>query len=462
MTDSLNVATFNLHHPANPSDDVVRHWGREFGSRTQILFMQEAHDHRRGRLLAEASNLPSFEAHEDVAIASIYPLGDVVRHTVMPPRGKLASRGSYIIAARVILPAGPCWVVSTHWGIRDDDDRIVEAWNSAPYRVQAARKILEIIGPPENDAIVGGDLNAFSGHGPQQQPGATQEVTILRESLVDPFTALELPNEVHHSNARIDYVLSRSLYGPVFYNTDFFTDPSDHPFVLVEFSCPWTQIGHTNGAVAMTSAELPAGMHLFCATRDGRIWMRPPSLEDMNWREIGRLDGAVAMAAAPTPAGLKLFCATNGDRLLETDISPGNLNWQDVGIAKNVVAMAACGTPDGLRLFCASRENILWARESVAGHAEWQNVGHANNVVALAGYSVRDIRSALFCITSDRRFWMRDAVLRQVDWKNIGFGVEATAMAPAVSSGRPILFCATGRDRLWACDIGRHFDQMNI
>src|SRR5262249_33420857 len=56
---------------------------------------------------------------------------------------------------------------------------------------------------------------------------------------------------------------------------------------------PWREIGHALGAVAMTSVR----DQLFLITRDGRLWMRPPVLQDVPWQEIGRFDGATALSS---------------------------------------------------------------------------------------------------------------------------------------------------------------------
>ena len=90
----------------------------------------------------------------------------------------------------------------------------------------------------------GGDLNAYSGVGPQDNDGlpgtpdfvgSASEIDFLRTRFSDPFIRMNLGNGDHCSNQRIDYIMSSGPYVPVKYETCFDATPSDHPFVLITF-----------------------------------------------------------------------------------------------------------------------------------------------------------------------------------------------------------------------------------
>jgi hypothetical protein len=119
------------------------------------------------------------------------------------------------------------------------------AQQRAPSRLLAAQTIINLISPSSRVVFVGGDLNAFSGFGPQDHDdnpatpdfsGSTAEVDLLRGRFIDPFVVMKQTNDVHCSNKRIDYVMASGAYIPIKYEACFReATPSDHPFVLVTF-----------------------------------------------------------------------------------------------------------------------------------------------------------------------------------------------------------------------------------
>ena len=101
---------------------------------------------------------------------------------------------------------------------------------------------IRVSGTPDL-VVVGGDLNAFAGSGPQDHDddpntadstGSTAELDLLKASLLDPYVYLAGPS--HCSNKRIDFILVQGAYIPTAYEACFSeATPSDHPFVLVTF-----------------------------------------------------------------------------------------------------------------------------------------------------------------------------------------------------------------------------------
>lgn len=233
--DIVTVGTFNLHNPGNYSDSVFERWGQTLGSQADILLLTEVRDRRVAELLASAAGKQFVTDYAGLAIASRAPLRNVRRETIDPP-GRLTSNDSNILSAQTDLGGYPHQVVVTHWGIRDANDEEFGPERSSPSRLQAAETILNLLEPKPAIVIVGGDLNAYSGIGPQEfGPGVgTAEVNLLRSELTDTFEFLALPNERHCSNQRIDYIFVRGPYRPIRYEACFLdAAPSDHPFVLV-------------------------------------------------------------------------------------------------------------------------------------------------------------------------------------------------------------------------------------
>jgi hypothetical protein len=244
--DTLRVATFNLYRPGHHADTTYTRWGRNLGSLADVLLLTEVEDRRIGELVAGAAGMAYMvllrDSNADVAIASRAPLRNVQRKVIDPP-GTLSSNDSNILSAETDLAGYPHAVVATHWGIRDANDVPAPGHEPSPSRLLAAQAILDLLPPPPAIALVGGDLNAFSGYGPQdhdgdlQTPdfvGGTPEVARLYTRLADPFVLLGVANAEHCSNGRGDYVLYCGPYAPVRYEACFAHDePSDHPFVLV-------------------------------------------------------------------------------------------------------------------------------------------------------------------------------------------------------------------------------------
>lgn len=235
--DQLRVGTFNLWNPGLHADDVFSRWGSDLGSKADVLILTEVPDRRRAKLLADAAGMPYVELMQDghfadVAIASRVPLANVQRHIIQPGN-------SLILSAEADFDGYPHLIVANHWAIRDAANVFFGPEQSAPPRIKAAQKVLDLVSQDSRIALVGGDFNAFSGVGPQDHdddpntpdfPGSTAEVVLLHGSLTDPFSA----NDQHCSNKRIDFVLFKGPYYPVRYDACFpEAAPSDHPFVLV-------------------------------------------------------------------------------------------------------------------------------------------------------------------------------------------------------------------------------------
>jgi endonuclease/exonuclease/phosphatase (EEP) superfamily protein YafD len=234
--DIVSIATFNMWQPGNHPDATYTRWGQQLGRHANALILTETPDLRRAQLVADAAGLPHVVFFNDVAIVSQAPIRDVKRHRVDPP-GNLTSNDSIILAAQTDLGGYPHQIIGTHWGIRDANDELFPAERSAPGRIEAAKKIVEMLDPSVPVTFVGGDLNAYSGVGPQRVPGSTAEVDLLRGALTDPYIAMSEPNDRHCSDQRIDYVMFRGPVSPIRYSACFpEAGPSDHPFVLVTFS----------------------------------------------------------------------------------------------------------------------------------------------------------------------------------------------------------------------------------
>jgi endonuclease/exonuclease/phosphatase (EEP) superfamily protein YafD len=239
----LRVGTFNLYNPRHHADTVFVRWGKTLGSKSEVLLLTEVPDQRRAELLANAAGMPYAvtDGPAGIAITSRAPIRNVQKQVINP--GTSAITNSYILSAISDIGGYPHQFIATHWS-RDRDDPNGAA-GSSPYRIRAAQSILDLILPTQDIAVVGGDLNAFSGFGPQdhdgnaQTPdfvGSTTEVDWLYSRLTDPFVVLQKQNDDYCSNSRIDYVLIKGPYLPVMYEACFpEDDPSDHPFVLVTF-----------------------------------------------------------------------------------------------------------------------------------------------------------------------------------------------------------------------------------
>jgi len=242
----LRVGTFNLSRPANPSDDQYVSFGTVFGSIADVLLLTEVEDLRRAQLIASAAGMNHVVAlrdkDSDLAIVSRTPLRNIERRTISPPSA-YPSGNSNILSAMSDIDGAPHQLVVTHWGIRDAGNVEVYPWTASPFHLAAATTILGLLSPAPQISIVGGDLNAFSGVGPQDPDsdpstpdiaGGVPAIDLLRVNLTDTFSAL-LPNATHCSNQRIDYVFIRGGgYVPSAYEACYSNPfPSDHPYVLV-------------------------------------------------------------------------------------------------------------------------------------------------------------------------------------------------------------------------------------
>jgi endonuclease/exonuclease/phosphatase (EEP) superfamily protein YafD len=235
--DVVHVATFNLYRPGNHADSVYQAWGQFLNGRADVLLLTEVEDRRRAELIASAAGLPNVvllrDSDSDIAIASRGPIHDVYRHIVDPPGSSLGSAESNIMVVDTDLGGWPHRVAVAHFGIRDANDELFEAWRSAPSRFEAAKQIIAEIDSrsPDEPIIVGGDFNAYSGVGPQDRPGATAEVTLLRNRLTDPVVSLQV-SDADLCGGRIDYILIEG-YVPTGYQHDCVHNiGSDHPMVL--------------------------------------------------------------------------------------------------------------------------------------------------------------------------------------------------------------------------------------
>ncbi|MGH7585713.1 MAG: endonuclease/exonuclease/phosphatase family protein [Gemmatimonadales bacterium] len=244
--DMLKVGTFNLHQPGHYDDSTHARWGLQLGMHADVLLLTEVRDRHVAEVVAAAAGMQYFvllrEAYPDVAILSRAPLRNVRRQVIDPP-GTLTSNDSHILSAETDIGGHPHVVVATHWGIKGANDVPYGGHEASPERLQAAQAILTLLPPPPGIAIVGGDLNALSGYGPQNHDadlntpdwiGGTPEVALLYTRLKDPFVVLQVPNDQHCSDGRGDYVLFDGPLAPLRYEACWPDDePSDHPFVLV-------------------------------------------------------------------------------------------------------------------------------------------------------------------------------------------------------------------------------------
>jgi hypothetical protein len=244
--DTLRVATFNLFAPGNHSDATYQRWGQQLGAKSDVLLLTEVLDPRRAELVANAAGMAHLfkQAGGDVAILSRTPLYNIQTRIIDPP-GQLTSNNSNILSAQTDIGGFPHQFIATHWGIRDANDVLFPAHTSSPSRLLAAQAMIGMAPASSKVVFVGGDMNAYSGFGPQDHDGnpttpdfvgSTTEVDFLRTRFSDPFITLNLANDVHCSNQRIDYVMVSGPYVPVKYEACFEgSGPSDHPFVLITF-----------------------------------------------------------------------------------------------------------------------------------------------------------------------------------------------------------------------------------
>jgi endonuclease/exonuclease/phosphatase (EEP) superfamily protein YafD len=235
--DQLRVGTFNLYNPGNFPDSQFVTWGTEIGKVADVVLLTEVRERRVAELIGTAAGRPYVVSYDDLAIVSRAPLRNVKQRRVDPGPGRLGSRFSHILSAESDLGGFPHQLVVTHWGIRDANDQLVPPETSSSGRTQAANEVLALLTSDDIPVIVGGDLNAYSGQGPQRVPGVgTSEVQVLAGRLTDAFAAVGAADDAHCSDQRIDYLFSRGPIAPMSYTACFpFATPSDHPFVAVTY-----------------------------------------------------------------------------------------------------------------------------------------------------------------------------------------------------------------------------------
>ncbi len=244
--DILRVATFNLFSSQNWPDSTYQSWGTHLGSKADVVMFTEVPDQRRAELLANAAGMAHvvMMSGGGVAIASRTPLYNIQTRVIDPP-GHLLSNDSKILSVRSDIDGIPHQFIGTHWGIRDANDVLMPANTSSPSRLLAAQAIVGMVPTSSSLVFVGGDMNAYSGFGPQDHDGnsatpdfvgSTNEVNLLLARFSDPFITMNLANEAHCSNSRFDYVMVGGPYVPVKYEACFTeASPSDHPIVLITF-----------------------------------------------------------------------------------------------------------------------------------------------------------------------------------------------------------------------------------
>lgn len=243
--DRLRVATFNMYQPGNHPDSVYERWGRELASRADIVILTEVPDFRRATLVADNAGLPNvlLMSGADVAVIARGALHSPLSKVIDRP-GRLSTNDSNIFNVIADIGGYPHLVIGNHWAIRDGDS-LFGPHENAPGRLEAAQAVLDFAaasGTPDL-VVVGGDLNAFAGSGPQDHDGnlntpdwtsSTAELDLLKASLLDPY--VYLAGSTHCSTKRIDFVLVRGAYIPTTYEACASeAAPSDHPFVLVTF-----------------------------------------------------------------------------------------------------------------------------------------------------------------------------------------------------------------------------------
>lgn len=241
--DRLAVTTFNVKSPDNHPDAVYTAWGRELGAFSDVLLLTEIPDRRRADLMATAAGMAWVVIADDgdVAIVSRTPLYDV-KQQIIRPENSIPSAFSRILSAKSDLLGSPHQFIVTHWGTRDANNVQLGSHQSGPGRVQAALAILELA-EASMPVILGGDLNAYSGFGPQDEDrdpdnadwvGSTPEHDALTARFRDPFVELGMPPFC--STQRIDYVLvSGPLEATAFEACSSVTGGSDHPPVSTTF-----------------------------------------------------------------------------------------------------------------------------------------------------------------------------------------------------------------------------------
>ncbi len=241
--DQIKVGSFNAQGGFEYSDTEYLRWGATLGRQVDVLLLGGMPDPRRVELIATMAGMPHVallrDDKTDLAIASRVPLDSIKRQVIAPP-GELESRQSKILSANAIMDNYPLQFVAVHLGLHDANDHYMGPEVSSPARQMAAQMMLDMLAKTPEPAFVGGTLNAYSGRGPQFQPGSkTAEIDLLLGRLLDPFILLASPDSAHCSTHRIDYLMTNGSYVPTGYEACFpEAVPSNHPFILVTFEVP--------------------------------------------------------------------------------------------------------------------------------------------------------------------------------------------------------------------------------
>jgi hypothetical protein len=210
----------------------------------------------------------------------------------------------------------------------------------------------------------------------------------------------------------------------------------------------WERIGEANGVIAMAA---DAG-RLFAADRDGVLWQREATGQNVHWTAIGDAPAVVALAAngyAKFGQHYPLLAVNENDVLLSRVID-ARASWSSLGSANGCrsIAVNNYNIVHGV-----DASNSLWLRNvaSAAG-TPWSPHGSAGiGVRQLAGH----YRSLIACDDTGR-LWRRVAweagTPPAASWELLG---EALPGVRAIAVTQGILFAATSDDTLWRRDLAR-------
>jgi neutral ceramidase len=190
----------------------------------------------------------------------------------------------------------------------------------------------------------------------------------------------------------------------------------------------WRRIGHANEVTAMTAWN----GKLLAATKNNKLWWRPPSGEDIPWKDMGHAMDVAGLAAVN---GV-LYCATNDGKLWQRDPYGYDRPWQHIGHATNIAAMTALNG----KLLAATKDGKLWQRDPIDEDIPWEHIGHA---IAVSGMAAA--RDKLIAATADGFLHWRDPL--------VGEDIPCIAMAtPSTWLGWPRLkMCSLSPLKRGAC-----------
>jgi len=241
--DQLTVGLLNVTAEQDYLDSEYLRWGAVLGRTVDVLLLHGVPDRRRAELIAVMAGLPHVallqEENSDVVILSAQPLTDI-RRQVVTPQGERPERLSAVLGAQAWFENYPIRIVAARLGTLEAQDQYAGPEVSSLSRFLAAEAIVEMLPSETEPAIVGGTLNAYSGVGPQSQPGVgTEEIALLSRRLLDSFAWLKRADGAHCSEQRLDYLMSTPTYVPTRYEACFSeAAPAAHPFVRVTFEVP--------------------------------------------------------------------------------------------------------------------------------------------------------------------------------------------------------------------------------